>query len=75
VTRVARPAERWRKAGGEEVEIIAWSDQTCGSNLMRPTPGHGATKCRLVVCDDGYLMCSKTLGETGTLIDWPGRGA
>lgn len=70
--RIARPAERWRTEGGKEIEVIGWSPQACG--MDRPyNDGHGAGKCRLVSADNGALYCSKALGETGELIDWPGR--
>lgn len=73
--RIARPAERWRTKDGKEVEVIAWTPQPCGFPAMRTAPGHGPGKCRMVAVDTGGLYCSKSLGETGTLIDWPGRGA
>lgn len=70
--RIARPAERWRTKDGKEVEVVAWSRQTCGAPWA---VGHGPGHCRMVTVDTGGLYCSKSLGETGTLIDWPGRGA
>jgi len=71
--RIARPAERWRTPDGKEIEVVAWSPQRCGFP-GREAPGHGPGKCRLVSVDGGGLYCSKNLGETGELIDWPGRG-